>query len=96
MANYQLTEPAQADISELRRYIARDNRDAALRVVREIFDTLQNIAEHPEIGHQREDLTSKPVKFFSVRHYMIVYDPKSKPLRVYRVLSGYRDITSLL
>ena len=96
MAKYRLTAPARTDVSEIRRYIARDNRDAAVRVAREIFDTFSAIAQHPEIGHLREDLTTKPVKFFSVRHYMIIYDPKSRPLTVLRVLSGYRDIASVV
>lgn len=48
------------------------------------------------LGHTREDLTNKPVRFFTFKwHYLIVYKP-SKPIEVVRVLSGYRDIFNIL
>ena len=48
------------------------------------------------IGHVREDLTSRPVRFFSVHSYIIIYSAASRPLSVVRILSGYRDIAVLL
>lgn len=94
--NFILTPLAKSDLHSIRQYIARDNPHAAKKVIEEIFTSIQNLAENPHIGHTREDLTDKPVRFFSVRHYMIVYRADSSPLQIARVLSGYRDITSLL
>lgn len=54
------------------------------------------LATQPELGHWRKDLTSKPVRFWFVYSYLIVYDPATRPLEVVRILSGYRDITELL
>lgn len=54
------------------------------------------LATQPELGHRRKDLTSKPVRFWCVYSYLIVYDPATRPLEVVRILSGYRDITELL
>lgn len=94
--NFILTPLAKSDLHSIRQYIARDNPHAAKKVIEEIFKSIQNLAENPHIGHTREDLTDKPVRFFSVRHYMIVYRADSSPLQIARILSGYRDITSLL
>jgi hypothetical protein len=44
----------------------------------------------PEMGHTREDLTERPVKFWSVFSYLVVYDPASRPLTVLAVLHGAR------
>ena len=57
------------------------------------FDQL---ATTPEIGHTREDLTDRPVKFWSVYSYLIVYDPASAPLAIIAVLHGARDVEQFL
>ena len=48
------------------------------------------------MGHTREDLTRRSVKFWSVFSYLLVYDPESKPLTVIAVLHGARDVEQLL
>ena len=53
-------------------------------------------ARNPQIGHTRPDLTTKPVRFWPIYSYLIVYDPQSRPLEIVRILSGYRDIAALL
>lgn len=70
--------------------------DAALRVHDAIEEAFQHLAEMPEIGHKREDLTERPVKFWSVYSYLVVYDPARSPLTVIAVLHGARDVEQLL
>lgn len=48
------------------------------------------------IGHLRPDLTERPVRFWPVRSYLIVYRADIRPIQVIRVLSGYRDVATLL
>ena len=50
----------------------------------------------PGMGHCRQDLTDRPVKFWGVYSYLIVYDPASLPLTVITVLHGARDVEHLL
>ena len=47
-------------------------------------------------GHVREDLTSRPLKFWPVYSYLIVYDPVTKPVQIMRVLHGMRDVEEIL
>jgi len=48
------------------------------------------------MGHKREDLTNKNVRFWTFKwHYLIVYKD-CNPIEIVRVLSGYRDITKLM
>jgi plasmid stabilization system protein ParE len=50
----------------------------------------------PQMGHKREDLTDRPVRFWSVFSYLVVYDPVSSPLAVIAILHGARDVEELL
>ena len=81
MSRYELTRSTLADI-ELWTYIADDSIAAANRVSDAIFDACALLAEQPPIGHTRQDLTPRPVLFWSSGRYLIVYRPDTEPLRV--------------
>lgn len=93
---YRLTPEAQANVDKIGAFIANDSVNAALRVLDAFDDAFTLLAATPEIGHKREDLTSRPVKFWSVYSYLIVYDPASTPLTVLAVLHGAQDVERLL
>jgi len=61
-----------------------------------IYDAIEKIAERPGIGHTREDLTDRALKFWSVYSYLVVYDPESRPLTIVAVLHGARDVGEML
>ena len=48
------------------------------------------------MGHTRDDLTSRPVRYWAVRSYMVVYKPDGRPLEIVRVVHGARDLPRLL
>ena len=43
-----------------------------------------------------KDLTDRPLKFWSVYSYLVVYDPASRPLTIVAVLHGARAVELLL
>ena len=99
MTRHRFTELAGEDLSEVWTFIANDNPDAADRVVAAIYAACDFLADRPEAGHQREDLTSLPVRFWLLqpyRNYWIVYDPAAKPIQIIRILHGAREISSIL
>ncbi|MCI0540797.1 MAG: type II toxin-antitoxin system RelE/ParE family toxin [Verrucomicrobiales bacterium] len=96
MADYFYSREARLDLLEIWEYIARDNVDAADRVEQKVQEAVSMLARNPDLGHLRLDLTSKPVRFWPVDSYLIIYDPATRPLEVVRILSGYRDIAKLL
>lgn len=96
MSDFCYSPEARLDLLEIWEFIARDNLDAADRVEREIQQAASMLSDNPEIGHRRSDLTTKPVRFWPVYSYLIVYDPATNPLEIVRILSGYRDIATLL
>jgi plasmid stabilization system protein ParE len=99
MNRYALTPLAKADVFEIWSYIARDNLEAADRVNQAIYDAFELLADGPLLGHTRRDLTTRPVRFWTlVRYpnYTIVYRTDTKPLRVVAVLHGKRNIVQIL
>jgi len=96
MADYFYSPEARLDLLEIWEHIAADNVDAADRVEQEIHRSVSMLADNPGLGHHRRDLTSKPVRFWPVYSYLVIYDPDAQPLEVVRILSGYRDVAALL
>lgn len=96
MKAYCLSTIAEQDIDDIVSYIAHENPNAALKLLDTIYEAMDTIAENPMLGHKREDLTNQTVRFWPFKwHYLIVYTD-DHPIEIVRVLSGYRDISSLL
>lgn len=93
---YRLTPTAQENVDAICAFIAQDSVDAALRVWDSLEHAFEQLARTPEVGHRREDLTSRPVKFWNVFSYLIVYDPVGAPLTIIAVLHGARDVEHVL
>ena len=91
-----LSEAALADLDEIWLYIATDNVRAADRVIDKIYETTYLLAENPGMGHKREDLTDKPVRFWNVYNYLIIYKAETRPIEIARVLNASRDVESIL
>jgi len=93
---YFLSRDAENDIDEIVTYIAQENPKAAHTFIDSLYESMDKLAENPFLGHLREDLINRLVKFWTFKwHYLIIYKPVS-PIEIVRVLSGYRDIVNLL
>lgn len=96
MQHYILTPEARDDLIGIQDFIAKDNPVIAARVIDECFGFFKKLSEHPYIGHKRQDLTLRNVRFWKFYSYLIIYEPDMKPIAIIRVLSSYRDIASIL
>jgi plasmid stabilization system protein ParE len=96
-SRFVIAPAAEQDILGIGAYIEADNPAAARKLVAEIYDCFPRLAARPAMGHRRPDLTSLPVRFWTLRgRYMIVYREQTKPIEIVRVLSTYRDIAAIL
>ena len=91
MSGFVLHPEAYSDLAEIWDYIAADSLDAADQTLEEIYDAIKSLAAFPLSGHSRPDLTTRPLRFQSLRHYVIAYAPDEKPLAVIAVLHGRRS-----
>ena len=96
MNRYFLSSLAEKDIENVVDYLCEENLQSADDFIDALYDAFEKLAQHPEIGHIREDLTHHPVKFWTFKwHYLIIYKT-IKPIEIVRVLSGFRDIANLI
>ena len=94
--NYSLvrSDPAELDMLEIGRYIARDSVDAALRFLDRVDDALHMIQEFPGVGQTRPEI-AQSVQSFPLGQYLILYRVIDAEIQLLRVVHGARDIEQL-
>jgi antitoxin ParD1/3/4/toxin ParE1/3/4 len=90
-AGFVLHPLAAQDITDIWEFIAEQNPQAARRVREDILAAIRALVPFPHQGHRRPDLTSRPLRFTTVREYLIAYAPDEHPLLVLAVLHGRRN-----
>jgi plasmid stabilization system protein ParE len=96
MTAYILAPEALQDLQDIWDYIATANLDAADRMIDTLFAAFEQLAALPSLGHRREDLTNRPLRFWTVEAYLIIYRAERTPIEVVAVTRGGRDIPRLL
>jgi len=95
---YFISPAARADMDEIWAYYAVENEDidAADQIEDELFKAIRKVARRPGLGHLRRDLAKEPLRFKSVRKYLIIYRSDNGPVEVVRVLHAARDVQAIL
>jgi len=96
MPVYVLSPDALQDLQDIWDFVALDNANAADRLEEEFFDAFEKLARQPRMGHTREDLTNRDVRFWSTGSYLIVYREQREQLQVLGVLHGSRDVPEVM
>lgn len=76
---YEFSAEAQNDLYEIWQRIATDSVELADRIEDEFRALFAPLVRMPRQGHVRHDLTSKPVLFFPLYSFLIVYQPRTRP-----------------
>lgn len=92
---FRLTQPAIQDIEQIADYIANQSGlDRADRFLSNLDAKFAKIAQFPNLGRQRDEilplLCSLPIE-----SYLILYMPIRQDVEIFRVVSGYRDLSAL-
>jgi antitoxin ParD1/3/4/toxin ParE1/3/4 len=96
MKRFHISRPAQSDLAAIWDYIAmRSGAGAADRVLAEIYDAIQLLADNPLMGHARADVKNPKYRFWTVYSYVMAYRPDRKPITIARVVHGARDFARL-
>jgi plasmid stabilization system protein ParE len=72
---YRLTERAEVDVEAIADFVATHGTDAAVKVVLALEEAFVLLASRLGIGHAREDLTDRPLKFWSVYSDLVCTTP---------------------
>jgi plasmid stabilization system protein ParE len=94
---YILAPQAVRDLVDIWRYLRdRSSEDTARRVEAVIRSKFSYLADFPDAGHLRPDLTSADIRFFAVYSCLIVYRDEKRPLQIVAILHGSRDVSAFL
>jgi toxin ParE1/3/4 len=98
------TPEAEQDLVEIALYTATSQ--GSLKEARAFVFMLQDkfmlLAEHPDVGRVREELTDvhqpgpPALRSFPVNKYVVFYEPTAEGVRILRVLHASRDLPPLL
>ena len=91
MSGFLLHPDVYGDLDEIWEFIAQDDPEAADRVREEIYNGIRGLVSFTHQGHTRPDLTSRPLRFWRVRNYLIAYAADEAPLWVVAIMHGQRS-----
>src|SRR5258708_6816375 len=87
------TDPAIADLSAVRDYIARDSEQYAVQFVGRILDAAEKLPSFPEMGRKvPESRTRDRVREVLFQIYRIIYRIASDQIQIITVIHGARDL----
>jgi plasmid stabilization system protein ParE len=98
MIQAKFSPRAVSDLGEISGYIVADNPEAAERVRRNILNTADLLAQHPELGRRIHKASNRhqQIRWFVVpkfRNYLIFYQAFQETIVVVRVLHAAQDWT---
>jgi antitoxin ParD1/3/4 len=93
---FRVSAEAQKDLVEIWRHIAEDSVDLADRIDRQFDELFAALGCMPGMGHSRKELTNRPLLFFPMYSFLVVYRRDVRPIRIIAVLRGSRNLKSVL
>ncbi len=75
MKRFVLTPLAEQDLNEIWDFIGEDRIETANGVLGKIEEAIYRLANHPGLGHLREDLADSRHRFYLVYSWLIVFRP---------------------
>lgn len=95
---WRLSPKANSDLDDIIEFVGQQSGSVEIveSLLDDIFSALDRLAFAPAIGFLRTEITGHDFRWWPVHRYLILYDPKSKPIQVARILHGSRNLASLL
>lgn len=95
MARIRISETAGNDLESIWKYIARNNAEAATKLIKLITGKFRLLRDHPQIGREENTLLGT-LRSFGVSNYIIFYKPFDGGVEILRILHASRDIEKIL
>lgn len=95
MASYRKSPEAERDLIDIWKYIARDSKSTATQFIDRLHAQMGKLAEQPGMGRERLEFGTG-VRSFPVGDFLIFYHESGIGIDVIRVLSGRRDLRSIV
>ena len=90
MARLIWAAPALTDVNEIAEYIALDDRPAATRYVRKVFDTVDRLKQFPNSGRHPEELPDSRYREVVVPPCRVFYRAETESVYILHVMRSER------
>lgn len=94
MQTVRVAAAAQSDLIEIGTYLAQNNPEAAVKLIKEIKDKFMLLRDNPLVGREQNDLLVN-LRSFTHKKYVIFYFPLNDGVEILRVLHSSRDIENI-
>jgi toxin ParE1/3/4 len=96
MAQIIWTEPALTDLNEIAEYIALDKVEAARRLVEQVFKSVGQLEQFPELGRKPPELEASIYREIIVNPCRILYRLDQNKAYILYVMRGERQLRNYL
>ncbi|MDI1292767.1 MAG: type II toxin-antitoxin system RelE/ParE family toxin [Methylobacter sp.] len=96
MAQIIWTEPALLDLNEIAEYITLDKPDAARRLVKQVFSSVDRLEQFPESGRMPPELERSTYREIIVGPCRILYRVDQDNVYIVYVMRGERQLRKYL
>lgn len=94
MKRVRYTTLARQDLLDIWVHIASQNPQAADRIFDQIQARCKRLAEHPQLGPARPDISGE-ARMLVIRRWLALYRMVEDGVQVVRIVDGVRDLTQL-
>jgi toxin ParE1/3/4 len=92
---FRLTKPAIQDIEEIADYIAQQSGlEQSEKFLSKLESKFSKIVTFPLLGRKRDEILTN-IRTIPMDNYLILYLPSGGEIEILRVISGYRDLSTL-
>lgn len=85
----RITKPAEDDLDEINHFIRQDNPQAAFRVIKRVFDAIDYLEEHPNMGRPGRVPNTKEL-IVSGSPFIVIYQVHQQTIFILRILHSAR------
>jgi addiction module RelE/StbE family toxin len=90
------TDPAIADLTAIRDYIARDSEHYAMQFIGKIIDAVEKLEGLPKMGRRvPESHEGEGIREILFQRYRIIYRLSSQRIQIVTVLHAARDLAHM-
>ncbi len=94
MPKVKVAAAAEEDLKEIWARVAEHNPEAANKLIKEITRRFTILRDNPRMGREQDKLLVD-LRSFTVKSYLIFYQPFEGGIEILRVVHGSRDVESI-
>ena len=97
MVKLRINPIVAEDLKNIRKYIAEDNEEMAVKTIQEIYVRIENIQQFPYMGADLAKRVSfrTDYKYVICGKYVVLYKIGKEYVEIYRVVNQYQDFLRL-